>query len=1276
MMTAPTLTVTVSPAVESTRSFRSPSSTHSHPHSHPHSHTHTHTHTHIQHQHQHQQQQDPAALALLSGQPIRNRSYSTQSLPELSSFDLPAFDFDSQLDTSFSFNPDSLNSNSKTISNSNPNSNANSNANSSSNSNLNSQRVGTDTDVDTDEKSRTTTVTTKVKLEGPRPRVDKMGKRRTMLSRPQSWMPSSRSAPEIGAYVDDRGDEGFDGTREDEGSKFLTPNLPDRSRNVSDTFASLARRTWMPSSRSPSPRNRNDEEDKEKEKEKEKDKEKENSSEPRTSRERSASNSSIMKLRKASRKRSGSYTDSDGGRNSSESGGRLGNYLTRIKPRSQAAQAKAKSNGDLDSASSSTTSLAPPSTDTRRSHASETSNSTYPEETAPTTKMPLVRDPLWSAFKGLDAEFNKFQGKSIPMKMTLIRSVLAPFLRKYAAHPSNKILHYEDLERRATVLNKWWGGLLEMLEAKSQPPVSGVDRPTLLEVMGSLMMRPEWRQSTPEFCALADRNPRERLRRRSCTLSNESSSSVESTDSVFLARSTGHNVRTMFVANLITQMAIVVDKLALRHAPLSLINFAGKACAYAFFFAPGIADVLVRLWSLTPDLLRRVADEFHLPRWSKGESDDIVSLFPPCIEGLGWTSVKTMSSTLRQASKPPLPASKIPWRGPWVSRWNGRDSDLFFIFCKYYYILAEEFMPQELPLVEKARAPGFVLVNAQILAALDSTIHRQAALEAPPVPLADSLHGADASVMSLQMAPNNNIMRGMTENRLIVLLKDFLSSASVIFAGARHTFAEAFMAIMKATAKRTSQYDHNACFTFCDFLEEALVAYESFIDVQRPDMIYVDWAFWFEVCRRILESNNSMSEIRVLSLIFSIWDTVASNPARKSAICVDWLLTEETFNKLFNNWCPMVRAYYMRLLCWRICRDAGDANETDAKIFLLVSSRLKTTWSHFLWLKQTTGDQGKLPPSTAPSFPTPGKRFMIIRTEVPAVQQGLMVGFDSSPAPQHDVSSSPATDFDSIETDTYPEVEPPKKKWGLFGKMFSFSGSNESNDLEILRRNTAASRSKTALPPNSPPGAASPPGSDSDSMGSSPTYEATQYVFRFMLSWNAAGTIAPPNRILTRPRLPNPAQSWVSSKNPGGSPPPLPASRPSPTRAISGSPHFGLVENAKNANSSEVPSSPPRISMSFDQREIFTPTSPGDDGSDDLPLLGPTSPGQDSIITPVEPKGFFASNVKYTGRALAEWSLVVAECNSFVDRRREEGVLGLNDVEVPALGVEGFRKLS
>jgi len=50
------------------------------------------------------------------------------------------------------------------------------------------------------------------------------------------------------------------------------------------------------------------------------------------------------------------------------------------------------------------------------------------------------------------------------------------------------------------------------------------------------------------------------------------------------------------------------------------------------------------------------------------------------------------------------------------------------------------------------------------------------------------------------------------------------------------------------------------------------------------------------------------------------------------------------------------------------------------------------------------------------------------------------------------------------------------------------------------------------------------------------------------------------------------------------------------------------------------------------------------------------------------------ARAKYAGRALAEWSLVVSECNNFVERRKMEGVPGLRWVEVPTLGVEGFRR--
>jgi hypothetical protein len=174
-----------------------------------------------------------------------------------------------------------------------------------------------------------------------------------------------------------------------------------------------------------------------------------------------------------------------------------------------------------------------------------------------------------------------------------------------------------------------------------------------------------------------------------------------------MTESVYHNARNLFIQNLLSQMSFVVDKMSLRHAPASLVTFCGKAAAYAFFFAPGVAEMLVRIWKLQADILRRVSDELGLPkRVNRINLDEVVAPFPTHIHCLGWSSVKSMATQLRHDPFLPVLAAKIPWYGPWGSRWCGRDSDLFFVFVKHYHILAEEFLPSELSLAEKARSPG------------------------------------------------------------------------------------------------------------------------------------------------------------------------------------------------------------------------------------------------------------------------------------------------------------------------------------------------------------------------------------------------------------------------------------------------------------------------------------------------------------------------------------------------------------------------------------------
>lgn len=754
----------------------------------------------------------------------------------------------------------------------------------------------------------------------------------------------------------------------------------DRSSSFkSSSFAEFARKSWISSSRSPSPKR-----DRERREAAKEDNEADTSESPKK-------DVSLLSPHKLTRRtlRTGSLGDNERSKSAESLSGttralnRASVYLGKIKQPKPSTQELARTTTNLvvpqqlqtttksESASPAASTLSTSdnfearlSSQTNLSSTSDSSSGgtgstgiTEPSqasESMSAQKPQPPRDPLLAVFRRLDSEYSIFLTKTTTAQRILVaRNVLIPFLRNHGIHASSKDninLSPENIDRRATILHKWWNGLLELLEGTAMrgsgpamtftaiqanstglQPVSGVDRPGLLELITYIMMRPEWRMATSSFRAFKDRSPQDLFTR-------DRAGTTDSAD--FIVESAEHNVRTMFVNNLLTQMSIAVDKMSSRHAPTSLVTFCGKACAYAFFFVPGIAEVLVRLWGLAPDQLRRIADEFGLPRRSKVESDHIVSLFPPTLQNLGWTSVKTMTDNLRLTTKLSLVAAKIQWHGPWVSRWRGGDTDLFFIFCKYYYILAEDFMPVDLPLSERAKAPGFALIHAQLLSVLDTTIHlRQAAFESMMTPnILDSANGADAMAAALAQLPPSNLLRGMDENRLIVLLKDMLSENSIggLTTAARETFASSFMAILKAATKKTPVFKQPPVLVLIDFFNEVLLAFDAYTGYTDPEYKdrqlrdHVDWPFWLDVFHKILfESNSTMSEIRILSLIFSTWDILTADEVRKEKLCINWLLSERVFDKFFHNYTPMVRAYFMRLLCWRICRDQGTPNELD-----------------------------------------------------------------------------------------------------------------------------------------------------------------------------------------------------------------------------------------------------------------------------------------------------------------------------------------------------------
>ncbi|CBF76464.1 hypothetical protein AN4926.2 [Aspergillus nidulans FGSC A4] len=852
---------------------------------------------------------------------------------------------------------------------------------------------------------------------------------------------------------------------------------------------------------------------------------------------------------------------------------------------------------------------------------------------------PRKKDELWNAFRGLEADFQKFQSKSTALKANVIRSSLLPFLNR--AHPPHyiKALRPEDLDRRVNILNKWWTGLLDMLNGKNNQAISGTDRPVYLEAVVGIMSRPEWKVPFP--MSSPDAQLPKPLKPSGASISETSEAS---SGSDFLVESIHHNIRNIFTNNLLTQMAFVVERMSMRHAPASLVAFCGKACAYAFFFCPGVAEMLVRLWNIPANICRRVYAETQVDKSSglRAMTQELALNFPPGLRSLSFHTHTALVRYLRQKPEVPLNITQIQWQSPWVTRWCGRDTDLFYVFVKYIHLLYADAIPSYFEKSARILSPGLLPIHAQILIVLEDTLYKQSQNQAPENPhttaaitFDDFIEGAEGSASALPLGTANS-HRSMAENRLIILLRDYLSESSLEPNHARLFYAESFCMIMKITAQRTSLFDHNACFLLCDFVEEAIPIIARYSRSIEMDLF--DWKFWLEACRQMMQSHNSLTEVRVFSFLFCIWNTWIASEERKAALCLGFLLDETLFYHYFSHWSPMVRAYFHRLLCWRLGRFNGDPSPLDSIIYETLSNRLQRLWDFYLAV-QTKAQSGLAAPlSSAPCTPAPGRRIIIIRCDNPMSPSNLFMSFDRvlpASAPNQATSSI------SMKADDVSEAQnPPKKRWNILKAVFGASRSNEE-----LSPITSSDESDTTVSDSSATGEkgadVSWRGGNNPSESQRPKTPHQPYTFRFSLEW------------MDRPQWP--------SKNKRLYTPSLP---------VASQLHLQLRRSTLKSEDSDTTSDDTTDSEAEKDAEK-DPLAPGvkqnvtdaDAKIKKAPKNDLTAAADDKI-----------ASSKYAGRALAEWAQIVSECDSFFSRRRDEGVPNDRMVETPTLGVEGFRK--
>ena len=539
---------------------------------------------------------------------------------------------------------------------------------------------------------------------------------------------------------------------------------------------------------------------------------------------------------------------------------------------------------------------------------------------SPTTQSKLCRPQ--SRKQALAKHLPRFTSKaSGPQKAAIVRQSLLPFLETYMGRASSNISP-DILERRSRTLYRWWTALMAQLRNRNTQTISGTDRPAYYDAVSLIMSRPEWRSAPSSFAPLSAK---------SLVPGSASSTSLASSSSAFsVAKSVQHNIEVLFTRTLYDTFSYVVEKMGMRSTPLGLVAFAGKVVAYAFYFCQGVAEMLIGLWNLDSASIRRVLPEFGLGRTTdlRHVSDTILTNFPETLYPLGFT---TLAALIRQMKKPQKAPIGVPvdWHGPWLSRWKGRDSDLLPVFLKQYHILTCEFMPPDATLAARLCAPGYVPILAQMLSMVDAYVHRSmAATETTTTSTTfeDLLNNTTALALSVR-----NTSARTADNKLVVLLQDIISDIHCSHM-CRDVYATSLVAMVRAAVQKTRLYDSDACFQLCDLIEELLPVLGRAGRQGNTD--YIDWKFWLTVAQMMLNSENNMTELRVISFVYTSWDILVATEDRKRIVCLDWLLTVPIWERFFCHWCPMVRSYYMRLLCWRLGRLDYNATELDRCVLL------------------------------------------------------------------------------------------------------------------------------------------------------------------------------------------------------------------------------------------------------------------------------------------------------------------------------------------------------
>lgn len=316
-------------------------------------------------------------------------------------------------------------------------------------------------------------------------------------------------------------------------------------------------------------------------------------------------------------------------------------------------------------------------------------------------------------------------------------------------------------------------------------------------------------------------------------------------------------------------------------------------------------------------------------------------------------------------------------------------------------------------------------------------------------------------------------------------------------------------------------------------------------------------------------------------------------------------------------------AVRLRLICrFRAPLISQVTEKLCSKVFGTLLRRLRKNWSDFLYLRDKSSTGNLLSPSTAPCNPAPGRRLLIMRNDTQIDPDTVFLSFDGV--------------FPSL-----PNQPTAYKEHSSLAQLSQIGSPLSRLDGDHLR---------LVEPSGSPP-------------------KKRWGLLRNILPFSSP--LSDSLRLEDGADTPKPTSGTVTPGSPADN-----------GEDLNGNPTQNKARpTSKDAGTKQETPQHRCRSFKFSLEWIEKPNYAGKDRRLSPPRLPMPaqmflqSKASETDHIPDHESGTRSPECsKYSGRALAEWAVVVIECQNFFERRKAEGVPTDELVETPSLGVETFRK--